>query len=116
MGTKSLIPQLQYIDEAHETLGLTWRQIAGALGADESTLHRWRSGESDPRAVYVSRMEALKEFQTELFDAMHPEPAREWLATEIPSLGGRRPIELLMEGSIEPLTRIMMRLNMGSLG
>jgi transcriptional regulator with XRE-family HTH domain len=116
MGTKSLISQLQYIDEAHEMLGLTWRQLAGALGADESTLHRWRSGESEPRAVYVSRMEALKEFQTELFDAMRPEPAREWLNIEVPSLGGRRPIDLLMEGNIEPLTRIMMRLNMGSLG
>jgi len=116
MGTKSLIPQLQYLDEAHESLGLTWRQIAGALGADESTLHRWRSGESEPRAVYVSRMEALKEFQTELLDAMHPEPAREWLGTTVPSLGGRRPVELLSEGSIEPLTRIVMQLNMGSPG
>jgi uncharacterized protein (DUF2384 family) len=113
MGTKSLAPQLQYIEEAHEALGLTWRQIAGALGADESTLHRWRSGESEPRSVYLRRMEALKEFQAELFAALRPEYAREWLSTPVPSLGGRRPIDLLLEGGIEPLTRIMMRLNLG---
>lgn len=113
MGTKSLAPQLQYIEEAHEKLGLTYRQLAGALGVDESTLHRWRSGESDPRAVYISRMEALHEFQTEILDAVTPASARDWLAYHTPSLDGRRPIDLLVEGEIEPLTRIWLRMNLG---
>jgi len=114
MGTKSLAPQLQYVEEAHEKLGLTYRQIAGALGADESTLHRWRSGESEPRAVSLSRMEALHELQTELMETMRPEAARRWIHESRPqSLSGSRPIDLITRGEIEPVMRILLRLNLG---
>lgn len=113
MSTGTLPAQLRYIEEARDALGLTYRQIAGAVGADESTLHRWRSGESDPRAVFLSRLDALRELQNELLDTYHPEAAREWVRREMPVLDGRRPVDLLMEGKIEPLTRILMRMNLG---
>ena len=113
MGTRSLVQQLQYIEEAHDVLGLTWRQIAGALGADESTLHRWRSGESEPRAVFISRMEALHELQVELLDLVTPEGARKWLFAHPESLEGRRPLDLIVEGRIEPVVRILLRMNLG---
>ena len=114
MGSKTLAPQLQYVEDAHDVLGLTFRQLADALGADESTVHRWRSGDSEPRSVFISRMEALHELHTELLDAMTPEAARRWLASESPGLGGRRPADFLAEGRIEPLTRLLIRLNLGS--
>jgi transcriptional regulator with XRE-family HTH domain len=114
MGTRSLAPQLQYVEEAHEKLGLTYRQIAGALGADESTLHRWRSGESEPRAVSLGRMEALHELQTELLDLATPESARRWLfSAELADLDGQRPVDLITRGQIEPLVRILLRMNLG---
>lgn len=114
MSVNLSVAQLRCIEDAHDVLGLTFRQIAAALGADESTLHRWRSGESEPRAVFVSRMEALRELQDEMLEAMSPEAAREWLTTRLPALDGRRPVELLAEGKVEPLTRILLRLNLGT--
>jgi transcriptional regulator with XRE-family HTH domain len=113
MSTRLLTPQIRFAEDVNENLGLTYRQIAAALGADESTLHRWRAGESEPRQVYVRRLEALKELQDELLDAMRPAGARAWLNVAVPALNGRRPLDLLMEGNIEQVTRVVMRLNLG---
>jgi transcriptional regulator with XRE-family HTH domain len=114
MAAHTLASQLRYVEEAHDALGLTYRQLAAAIGADESTLHRWRSGESEPRSVFLSRMDALHEFQQELFDTVTPRAAREWLRAPVPALDGRRPLDLLEEGRIEPLTRLLMRMNLGT--
>jgi transcriptional regulator with XRE-family HTH domain len=113
MEAHTLATQLRYVEEAHEALGLTYRQIAAAIGADESTLHRWRSGESEPRSVFRSRMDALHEFQQELFDLVAPGAARQWLRTPVPALDGQTPLNLLDQGRIEPLTRLLMRMNLG---
>lgn len=114
MEVPTLAMQLRYVEAAHDALALTYRQIAAAVGADESTLHRWRSGESDPRSVFRSRMDALHEFQQELLDTVSPRAAREWLRTPVPALDGRRPLDLLEEGRIELLTRLLMRINLGT--
>ena len=114
MEVQTLAAQLRYVEDAHDVLGLTYRQLAAALGADESTLHRWRSGESTPRTIFLSRMEALREFQQELVEVVTPEAARAWLSTAVPALNGRRPVDLLEEGRIEPLTRLLMRMNLGT--
>ena len=113
MAVRSIATQLRYVEEAHDALGLTYRQVAAAIGADESTLHRWRAGETEPRSVFLSRMDALHEFQQELSDLVKPEAAREWLRTPVPALDGRRPVDLLEDGRIEPLTRLLMRMNLG---
>jgi len=114
MSVRTLASQLRYVEDAHDALGLTYRQLAAAIGADESTLHRWRSGESEPRSVFLSRMDALHEFQQELFDLVPPGAAREWLRAPAPTLDGRRPVDLLDEGRIETLTRLLMRMNLGT--
>ena len=84
-----------------------------ALRADESTLHRWRSG-GDPSPVFSARLEALEEFLAELQETFRePQDAREWLDTEVPALKGRRPIEVIGEGRIEVLTGLLYALNAG---
>ena len=114
MAVQTLATQLRYVEDAHDVLGLTYRQIAAAVGADESTLHRWRSGDSAPRSIFLSRMDALREFQQELLETMHADAARTWLQTPVPALDGRAPAALLEEGRIEPLTRLLIRLNVGT--
>jgi hypothetical protein len=114
MAVQTLAPQLRYVEDAHDVLGLTYRQLAAALGADESTLHRWRAGESAPRSIFLSRMDALRELQQEMLEAMSSEAARTWLETPVPALEGRRPSDLLETGRIEPLTRLLIRLNLGT--
>jgi transcriptional regulator with XRE-family HTH domain len=114
MAVRTLAAQLRFVEDAHDALGLTYRQLATAIGADESTLHRWRSGESEPRSIFLSRMDALHEFHQELSDLVPPASAREWLRTPVPALEGRRPVDLLEEGRIETLTRLLMRMNLGT--
>lgn len=50
---------LACIEQAHEALGLTYAEIASALSADESTVHRWRSGAKLPSPVIRPRLAAL---------------------------------------------------------
>lgn len=114
MAVQTLATQLRYVEDAHDVLGLTYRQIASAVGADESTLHRWRAGDSSPRSIFLSRMDALREFQQELLETMDSGAARAWLQTAVPALDGRTPFELLEQGRIEPLTRLLIRLNLGT--
>ena len=67
------MPAGVWVDRWDRGKVLIWSQTTqavtvAAIGADESTLHRWRSGESEPRSVFRSRMDALHEFQQELLD------------------------------------------------
>lgn len=108
-----LTRQLKPIEDAHDLLGLTYKEIAAALNADESTLHRWRSGEAEPTPVYLGRLEALGELVSELMGTVSREGAREWLRTEVPALDGETPRDLLRRGKIEPVTRVLLQLNLG---
>lgn len=108
-----LARHLKPIEDAHDLLGLTYKQIASALDADESTLHRWRGGEAAPTPVYRGRIEALGEFVAELLGTVSREGARRWLETELPALDGEKPLDLLGRGKIEPLTRVLLQLNLG---
>lgn len=114
MSVRALPAQLRYVEEAHDVLDLTYSQVATVLGADESTLHRWRAGETEPRSVFLTRMEALHEFQSELLDALTSDNARKWLRQSLPALDGRTPLSLLGEGKIEPLTRLLIQVNLGA--
>lgn len=100
-------PALQTIEHAHDVLGLTSRQVARALRTDEPTLRRWRSGVARPGAVTARRLRALRELEAGLLGAMRPEAARAWLHEPNPALGGRVPADLVCEGDIEPVTRLL---------
>jgi uncharacterized protein (DUF2384 family) len=56
---------------------------------------------------------AIDELRTELLDCMEPESAHRWLLRESASLDGRRPIDLVSEGQVEPVVRILIRMNAG---
>jgi uncharacterized protein (DUF2384 family) len=108
-----LSPHVRAIESAHEYLGLSYQKLAEALKADESTLHRWRSG-GEPSPVFAARIEALEEFLVELRETFRrPRAAQDWLETEVPALRGRRPIDLIGEGRLEVLTGLLYALNSG---
>ncbi|CAN5686380.1 MAG: DUF2384 domain-containing protein [Gemmatimonadota bacterium] len=112
MATRTKV--LPGIEEAQQLMGLTLKQIAQAVNADESTLHRWRSGVMMPSPVFLARLEALDELAREMRSAFRNEEyARQWLLREIPSLKGRRPIDLILEGRAETLTGMLYALNSG---
>lgn len=109
-----LARRLQAIEAAHDRLGLTYREVARALRADESTLHRWRGGETEPSPVFLDRLEALEEFLAEVARTFRSdEAALRWLDREVPALDGRTPRELLLAGRMERLTGLLLSLNLG---
>jgi uncharacterized protein (DUF2384 family) len=108
-----LSPHIRSIEKAHDHLGLSYQKIAEAIKADESTLHRWRSG-GEPSPVFAARLEALDEFLTELQETFRDTTAaQDWLGREVPALKGRRPLDLITEGRIEVLTGLLYALNSG---
>lgn len=101
------------IEQAQEYLGLTLKEVARAVHADESTLHRWRSGVM-PSPVFLDRLEALDDLAKELRATFQePGAAREWLSRPLDSIGGRRPLDLILEGRAEKLTGMLYALNSG---
>jgi transcriptional regulator with XRE-family HTH domain len=113
----TLAHELEIVDQIHKGLGLQLKQIATIVGADESTLHRWLSGTSSPRPIYLSRLAALDEFYRELRDAFSSlDAARRWLWEKHPRpFGGRTPAELLFDGKLERVTGLLWNMNNGML-
>jgi transcriptional regulator with XRE-family HTH domain len=101
------------IDHARAELGLTLRQIAQAVHADESTLHRWRSGVI-PSPVFLARLAALRRPRGRDEDHIlsDKEAARAWLYRPLPSKG-RSPAEMIVAGKAELLSRMLYALNSG---
>lgn len=108
-----LSPHVQAIEDAHEYLGLSYQKLAEALRADESTLHRWRSG-GEPSPVFAARIEALDELLGEMRETFRdPEAARRWLGRAVPALKNATPAELIAQGRLEILTGVLYALNSG---
>ena len=106
-------PALPGIESGSEYLGLTLKQVAQAVKADESTLHRWRSG-VPPSPVFLSRLEALDELVDEMRTTFRDiEAARRWLKRPVPGLDGRTPWEVVLEGRAEKLSGMLLALNAG---
>ena len=110
----AVLVEIPAIERAHDFLGLTYRQLATALGADESTLHRWRAGDNEPSPAFVTRLEALDDLVRELERTFRTnDAARDWMNRPSPVLGERRPIDLLIDGRVERLTGTLLALNSG---
>jgi transcriptional regulator with XRE-family HTH domain len=108
------VPQVRAIEDAHEQLGLTYRDIADALQAQESTLHRWRRGEVIPTAVFLGRLDSLGDLLSELNRTFaDAERAREWLAHPVPALQQRTPREVISAGQMDRITGLLYALNAG---
>jgi len=108
------VAHLPVVDEAHKLLGLTYKQVAAMLRADESTLQRWRTGTSDPSPVFVGRMESLDELLREIRATFRrPNAAKRWLETRVPAFGDQRPLDMLLGGRIERVTAALQALNAG---
>jgi hypothetical protein len=111
----TLTHELRTVEQAHDLLSLTYAEVARAIKADESTLHRWRSGDSEPSPIFLDRLDALGEFLGELRRTVKDQvAARYWLDRAVPALGGRTPREVLLAGRVERLTGLLASFNAGN--
>lgn len=106
-------PHVAVIERAHADLGLSYDEIAQALGANMSTLHRWRAGDTGPSPVFRHRLTALAEL-TVAVRGLRRRPGAltpaAWLdapALDVPGLGGARPRAVLAAGQLERLAALV---------
>jgi transcriptional regulator with XRE-family HTH domain len=110
----TLVHELQVLELAHDALGLTYQEIARIIRADESTLHRWRSGETGPSPVFLARLDAFGEFLAELRRTFKDwDAGKRWLDQSVPYLAGETPRNVLRSGRVEKLTALLGALNAG---
>jgi hypothetical protein len=106
---------LAVVEELHDRLGFTYRELAGAVHADEATLHRWRKGSgAAPSPVYLARLAALQAFLDELRRTFRRwEDAAAWVDRPAPAFKGETPRALILAGHVDRVTGVLYALNAG---
>lgn len=91
-------------------LGLTYSELGTLAGAATRTAQRW----GDPKDVTVPsgdhrvKIEQLHEVKRLLASTFSDEEvALEWLHRDVPMLQGRRPIDLIRRGDLQPVVDVL---------
>ena len=92
----------QAINQLESDLGLTSKDLVGALSVDRRTLDRWLSGETYPQREARRRLVDLLALDRRLCEAFEgPDGAREWMHASSRYLGGITPAEALRTGRLD---------------
>jgi putative toxin-antitoxin system antitoxin component (TIGR02293 family) len=96
------------IEEARESFGLNYEDIASALDVTRRMLLRYRKEKNTPSAKVRDRLEALRQI-SHLLDEVFgdPEDGLRWLYTPVPLLQGRRPIDLMRKGELDQVLSVL---------
>jgi uncharacterized protein (DUF2384 family) len=105
----------QTIEEARETFGLNYVDLASALDVDRRTLLRYRKEVSAPSPKVRMRMEKLREIAYLLLEVFETrEEGLGWLYSSVELLRGRRPIDLMRNGDIDDVLAVLAGLYSGA--
>jgi uncharacterized protein (DUF2384 family) len=105
----------QTIEEARETFGLNYVDLAAALDVDRRTLLRYRKEVSAPSPKVRMRMEKLREIAYLLLEVFETrEEGLGWLYSSVELLRGRRPIDLMRNGDIDDVLAVLAGLYSGA--
>ena len=92
----------QAIRQLESDLGLTAKDLTGALDIDRKTLDRWVSGATYPQRDARRRLVAMLTLRDRLRESFTDlDGAREWLNAPARYLGGLTPVEVLRTGRID---------------
>lgn len=94
--------------------GVRDREMAELLGTTAQTVHRWRKDQADPQSTHLKRILDLAFVAEELSELYSPAEARLWLYGRHRMLGGRRPVDLISQGDIDPVLQIIATLKDGA--
>jgi putative toxin-antitoxin system antitoxin component (TIGR02293 family) len=105
----------QTIEEACETFGLNYVDLAAALDIDRRTLLRYRKEVNAPSPKVRMRMEKLREIAYLLLEVFETrEQGLGWLYSPVEFLRGRRPIDLMRNGDIDDVLAVLASLYSGA--
>jgi putative toxin-antitoxin system antitoxin component (TIGR02293 family) len=103
------------IEEARDSFGLNYVDIASALDVDRRTLLRYRKTMNTPVPEVRDRLESLRQI-SHLIDEIfvNRKDGLTWLYTPVPLLQGRRPIDLMRKGELNKVLSILAGLYSGA--
>ncbi len=105
----------QTVEWARDALGLSYADMARALGTDERTVRRWVHHESTPRAAHQDQLEPLREIRYLLDQCFRSPDARTaWLHESVRALRGRTPISRLRAGDFDAVLAVLATMESGA--
>jgi transcriptional regulator with XRE-family HTH domain len=111
-GTEGLYARI--VSEVRDS-GLSAADIARIVGVAERQVRNWTSGGHAPSGRNRDRLLELHYVTSTLRDAYTREGAEIWLHGRKRSLAGRRPVDMLAEGSYEEVLDAVERLHTGAM-
>lgn len=102
------------VDEMRES-GLSTADVARVVGVAERQVRNWTAGANTPSGRNRDRFLELHYVTRQLREIYTREGAEIWLHGRKRSLGGRRPIDLLAEGSYDEVLDAIERLASGAM-
>lgn len=85
-------------------------EVANLLGTRPETVSRWNQGRAYPHAGTEKTLLELEFIVDQLSDFYEPNSARQWIFSPQRLLGGESPAELIREGRIEEVRRLVNQL------
>lgn len=103
------------VEDAHESLGLNYTDLATALGVDRRSVLRYRNLRTVPSRRVQERLERVREIAHLLDEVFEGQDAQlYWLHTAVPLLAGRRPIDLVRRGELDEVLSVLAGLYSGA--
>jgi uncharacterized protein (DUF2384 family) len=96
------------LEQARETLDVSWKELAEIVNTRERTIYRWLKGQSDPQPSSqkkIDQMNVLLDLCNEIFKQKGK--LGEWLGRKVPALRNRRPIDLIRDGRLEEVAEVL---------
>lgn len=88
-------------------------EVANLLGTRPETVSRWNNGRAYPHASTEKTLLELEFIVDQLSDFYQPNEARQWIFSPQKLLGGASPAELIREGRIDDVRRLVNQLRDG---
>jgi len=94
---------------------LTTAEVAEIAGVDERQVYNWAAGTSRPKGEKRDRLLEIHYIVQALRDVYTREGIDIWIHARNRTLGGERPIDLLVSGEFQPVLRAVERLRTGAM-
>jgi transcriptional regulator with XRE-family HTH domain len=102
------------LNDIQREAGITAREVAQLLNTTPETISRWRTGRADPQPDRRDNLLQLRWLVRELAELYPPDEAHLWLFSPHKLLRGERPADLIRQGRIEEVKRIIAQLQDGA--
>lgn len=95
------------LESIHEKGALSFSELAELLRTTPETVSRWRQGHREPRPSTEKDLLELEFFIEQLSELYDPKEARLFLYSPQKLLGGQTPAQLIMQGDMSKVHRLV---------